>query len=202
MPIFSAAPCSKCGKPGYFSERVSVVTGRRSRRGVCDSCRDGQRRSRRKARLEAERARDRRYMGEFRKSGYYDRNPGKRIFSKPWARKNPEKYLYLTMQRRRSGKGDRPKYRLTMTYDEFLIEIGGKMPRRCPVLGIRLFISPKERSDHIPTIDRIENERPYEKGNVAVISRRANIIKNGGTADEHRRIADWMDAMAKMPPRP
>jgi hypothetical protein len=130
-------------------------------------------------------------MRQLRRSGYFRDHPEKRSFSKPWARRNIQKYLFLTMQRRVNYKTG-PQYALKLTYTEFLEEIGGKAPKRCPILGIRLFISPRARSDHLPTVDRIDNSRPYERGNVAIISRRANIIKNGGSAEEHRRIALWM----------
>ena len=89
-----------------------------------------------------------------------------------------------------SKDGERRK--LLLSFDEFLSEIGGKMPTHCPVLGIRLDIGAPQKSDCIPTVDRLDSSKPYQAGNVAVISWRANIIKNMGTADEHRKVAAWM----------
>ena len=66
------------------------------------------------------------------------------------------------------------------------------MPKRCPILGIELSFSLPPNSAGLPTVDRIDSSRPYEIGNIAIISWRANIIKNMGTAEEHRRIAEWM----------
>jgi len=51
------------------------------------------------------------------------------------------------------------------------------------------------KSDCLPTVDRIDSSKPYEIGNIAIISWKANIIKNSGTAEEHRRIADWIDSV-------
>ena len=121
--------------------------------------------------------------------------------SKAWARSHVEKYLYFAMQRRQANKRartgrDLAQLALKMTFDEFLQEIGGQAPTHCPVLGIELFISDDPRSSNLPTVDRIDASRPYERGNVAIISRRANVLKNDGFAEEHRRIADWMDALA------
>ncbi len=50
-------------------------------------------------------------------------------------------------------------------------------------------------SDNSPTIDRINSSRGYEPGNIEVISWRANRMKGDATAEEHRKIADRMDAL-------
>lgn len=44
-----------------------------------------------------------------------------------------------------------------------------------------------------PSIDRIVPELGYVPGNIAIISWRANDLKKDATADEMRRIADWID---------
>jgi len=67
------------------------------------------------------------------------------------------------------------------------------IPETCPVLGIPLFTG-SVLTDNSPTLDRIVPARGYVPGNVAVMSCRANRIKNDGTAEEHRRIAAWLDA--------
>lgn len=67
------------------------------------------------------------------------------------------------------------------------------VPEFCPVLGIRLAHSwghgPK---DETPSLDRIKPSKGYVRGNIAVISNRANRMKSDGTAEEHERIAAWM----------
>lgn len=80
-----------------------------------------------------------------------------------------------------------------MTYEEFLSEIGGKIPERCPVLGLKLDFLAPSRSDSLPTIDRIDSTKSYVLGNIAVISWRANSIKRNYTAEDLRKIANWMD---------
>ncbi len=79
-----------------------------------------------------------------------------------------------------------------------LIEDDIFIPDYCPVLGIRL--EPKAgRGFHAssPTLDRLVPELGYVRGNVAVISCRANVLKSNGTAEEHGRIATWMRARTR-----
>lgn len=72
------------------------------------------------------------------------------------------------------------------------------VPTHCPILGVELKRSTSlaDRSG-APSIDKIIPGLGYVVGNIAVISHRANLIKNNGTADEHRRIADWIDAQTE-----
>ena len=76
------------------------------------------------------------------------------------------------------------EYNLTI---EYLIELG--IPETCPCLGIPLNKEIKERSENSPALDRIDNNKGYIKGNVWIISDRANRLKNDGNADELMKIA-------------
>ena len=51
----------------------------------------------------------------------------------------------------------------------------------CPVLGIEFVEGHREFA---PSVDRIDNTKGYVKGNVWIISRRANRIKNDSTLEE------------------
>ena len=94
----------------------------------------------------------------------------------------------LIASRRRAKK-------LTLAFDIQTDDI--KIPYICPVLGIPLEPGKGRSSRHegSPTLDRIDSDKGYVKGNIAVISYRANRIKNDGTAEEHLKIANWMDSM-------
>ena len=74
-----------------------------------------------------------------------------------------------------------------------LKELG--IPDVCPVLGIPINKSPGdgsgERNDNSPSLDKFIPELGYVKGNVQVISWRANRIKSDGTPEEWQRIAEW-----------
>ena len=66
-------------------------------------------------------------------------------------------------------------------------------PELCPVIGIPLYSNPNgPPTDNSPTVDRIIPSMGYVKGNVAVISNRANRIKNDGTYEDIRLVADWL----------
>lgn len=61
----------------------------------------------------------------------------------------------------------------------------------CPMLG-----TPMIRGTlTAPSLDRINSSMGYVPGNICVVGRRANRIKNDGTAAEHRAIADYQDRM-------
>lgn len=119
------------------------------------------------------------------------RNPKRKAKHRVDLVERPEKYLYQRMKTNARQRGAM----FCMTYDEFLAEIGGRIPSVCPVLGIPLSVMAPYNSDQLATIDRIDSSRSYERGNIAIISWRANAIKRNGTADEHRRIAAWMEGM-------
>lgn len=68
------------------------------------------------------------------------------------------------------------------------------IPEFCPVLGIKMEIGAGGRGFQpcSPNLDRIVPSLGYVRGNVAVISGRANKIKSNATAAELERIAAWM----------
>lgn len=58
-----------------------------------------------------------------------------------------------------------------------------RIPERCPCLGV-MFVRNNGRSPCNPSVDRIDPSKGYVRGNVWVISRRANTIKNNASLDE------------------
>ena len=65
-----------------------------------------------------------------------------------------------------------------------------KVPARCPILGL-----PLDRRDlqHLPTLDRIDNAKGYVRGNIGIISYRANTWKNNHTIKEVRALLRYME---------
>lgn len=58
------------------------------------------------------------------------------------------------------------------------------IPCACPVLGILLDLGAGPHADNLPSLDRIDPTIGYVKGNVWVISWRANRIKQNATLEE------------------
>lgn len=60
-----------------------------------------------------------------------------------------------------------------------------KIPRRCPVFGmVMTFEGSHQDKENTPTMDRIDNARGYVRGNITVVSWKANRIKSQLTVEE------------------
>lgn len=64
-----------------------------------------------------------------------------------------------------------------------------KIPNTCPLLGIQLIKGRDGVHPNSPTLDRIDSTKGYVKGNVWVISYKANTIKSDATPEELLTIA-------------
>ena len=114
-----------------------------------------------------------------------------RMFSK-WGEKwNDKEWRKSDIYARMREKFRSKKSRTYKT--DFTIEFGDiEFPTHCPILGIELDYYADSMRDNSPSFDRVDPSKGYVKGNVAIISMRANRIKNNGTAEEHEKIAAFM----------
>ena len=77
---------------------------------------------------------------------------------------------------------------------EFNIDITDIIiPEKCPILDIPLDKKSDRLKDDLPSLDRIDIRKGYVKGNVKVISMKANRLKNNATIDEARKILKYME---------
>ena len=106
--------------------------------------------------------------------------------TKEWQKHNPEKVIWTAARKR--AKTDNMEFNIGV--EDIVI------PTHCPILGIELFKNGNDK-DNAPSIDRIDNTKGYIKGNVCIMSYKANRIKNDGTAEEHLKIAEFMMAKLK-----
>lgn len=67
------------------------------------------------------------------------------------------------------------------------------IPYECPVLGIPIIVGSDKASDNSPSLDRVLPRMGYVRGNILVISNRANRIKNDATPTELRAVADFFE---------
>jgi hypothetical protein len=90
-------------------------------------------------------------------------------------------YLY------KSAKNRSKKYNIlfNIELDDIVI------PNVCPVLGIQLIQGDGVSFDGSPTLDRIIPELGYTKGNIIVVSMKANRIKNNATLEELKKVYEY-----------
>lgn len=67
--------------------------------------------------------------------------------------------------------------------------------KHCPILGLELDYFAESTQENSPSFDRTDPNKGYVRGNVVIVSWRANRIKNNGTAEEHRKIAEYLDSL-------
>lgn len=108
---------------------------------------------------------------------------------KTWAINHPEKSIFMKTRVRAKKKGI-----------EFNIENTDiQIPETCPILNIPIIREfkgggnknkgPRENS---PSIDRLDNTKGYVKGNIQIISHKANVMKNSATTEQLLQFAFWV----------
>jgi hypothetical protein len=106
-------------------------------------------------------------------------------YQRDYGKTNPLVSMLSKAKNRASSRG----IEFSITQNDIFI------PEFCPYFGIPLFKGEGTHTENSPSIDRIDSSKGYIPGNVEVISRRANVIKNNGTADEHMLIAQRMKTL-------
>ncbi len=77
---------------------------------------------------------------------------------------------------------------------EFDIEVSDiVIPEICPVLGIPLSLTNGKNVGSSPSLDRIDNNKGYIKGNIQVLSWRANKIKSDATLEELKALVSFLE---------
>lgn len=106
--------------------------------------------------------------------------------TRDWHRKNPARSYLLAAKKRAKEVG----------VDFNLTEEDIKFPKICPALGIPVKLEqidgPRKRTNNTPSLDRIIPELGYVKGNVEMISWRANRLKNDATLFELEMLLRYM----------
>lgn len=91
-------------------------------------------------------------------------------------------YLYGVAKRRAARYG----LSFTISVTDVIV------PDVCPVLNIPLHFS-DTRTDNTPSLDRTDNTKGYEPGNVKVISWRANRLKQDLTINDVAKLHAYME---------
>lgn len=107
---------------------------------------------------------------------------------------DPESETYRTLKDKYIRKKCQAKHEFTIQFGDI------DWPSHCPALGMKLDYYAETRAENSPSFDRIDSHLGYVKGNVKIVSWRANRIKNDGNALEHRQIADYIDGCSGSTP--
>ena len=103
------------------------------------------------------------------------------------------------LKRRRDRHKEEPRIRMrenarkrailkNMEFELYTFKDLPKTPEKCPYLEIPIKVGSYGGIDSSPSLDRIDNKKGYVKGNVQIISRKANQIKNNATFEEFEMI--------------
>ena len=85
-----------------------------------------------------------------------------------------KKYMYTSAKLRAQKKG----IPFNIEEDDIII------PEICPILEVPLILGHKGNYEYTPSLDRIDNSKGYVKGNIMVISKKANSMKNSASIEE------------------
>lgn len=69
------------------------------------------------------------------------------------------------------------------------------IPEKCPILGVDIELT--RGSQYAPSIDKVDPRLGYVKGNIVIMSYRANMLKSNMTYLEAQKLSDWMQENAK-----
>lgn len=109
------------------------------------------------------------------------------IYKRKMYRKNPIWVLLSNAKARAKKKG--------VPFDIGADDL--KIPKVCPVLGIEIGVNDGKCKDSSLSLDRIIPEAGYIKGNVAIISHKANTIKSNATIEDIENVLEYMKSHEK-----
>lgn len=95
-------------------------------------------------------------------------------------RNHPESRMLMAAKQRAKNQG----LEFNLTIDDIAV------PDKCPLLEVPFVAGEKGNYEYTPSLDRIDPTKGYIKGNVWVITKRANTMKNNATREELLKFAD------------
>jgi hypothetical protein len=121
----------------------------------------------------------------------YQENKDKEDFRfkvKTYRKANPKKSMLRGAKNRAKLKG--------MEFN--LVESDIVIPKYCPVYPeIELIMNDGKPSYNSPSLDRVDNNKGYIKGNVRVISSKANILKKNGSLEDFKRLIEYIESSSQ-----
>ena len=109
-----------------------------------------------------------------------------KVYTTKWEQRQTNKlYWNAKMRAKRFG------LEFNITENDIII------PKKCPLLDIDIYPGKEVVSKHSPTIDRIDTTKGYIKGNIQVVSHKANFINTNLTLEELRNFIKNIPKMYK-----
>jgi hypothetical protein len=172
----------KCSGCGVVLPASKYHVNRRNKGGLQSRCKDCTKAAyytpHKEKRLESSRRRRQEEGGRAREAA--------------WQRENRRSRPLVRMVQEAKVRAAKKGLPFDLTADDLSI------PETCPVLGIPIGMAYGSRSENSLSIDRIECAKGYVRGNVMVISWRANRLKSDATVDELQKIAAFYAAHAQL----
>lgn len=109
-----------------------------------------------------------------------------RKYHKKLKSRNPERVKFNSIKCNAKKRG----ILFDITYEDIVDLL---LTEKCPICSIDMVASPSRNSPTNKSIDRIDASQPYTRKNCLCICYRCNRIKGDGTAEDHQRIANWME---------
>lgn len=167
--------CHKCSSDVLKTDWYYSVRGRDS---MCKSCRKNYRKS-------EKREHTKKYVSE-RKEHYKQLNDKWRKnnpdYQKKWTKKCPESQLLRSAKHRAKQKD----MECTITQNDIHI------PKICPVFKVPFV----KGTEYAPSLDRIDNTKGYTPENIVVVSRKANVMKNNGSAQDLKMLVEYYSKLS------
>lgn len=105
--------------------------------------------------------------------------------------KDPKRYWARSCFQNARKRASKQGVAFDLTVDD-IYNLAGEC---CPIFGFKFnFIGNGRIVPESPSLDKIDPVLGYVLGNVAVISMKANLIKQNANSDEIRKVADWLTA--------
>lgn len=172
--VLSGKECSKCKTVKLFSEFTSNKSRSDGLTVWCKSC--------------SKSSRDNYYLANKEKIKqkhleWREKNKDYIKASRLAKRKeDPRKIMLYSAKHRAQAKG--------LSFDIDVEDI--IIPEYCPVLNIKLELFHESQNRSSPSLDRIDSNLGYTKGNIQVISWLANTMKTNASLDELYLFALWV----------
>jgi hypothetical protein len=173
--------CTQCGKEKELSEYYIIVNKKKGTQYIkseCKKCSNARSvRNNKKYRAEDKdrinAMRRKYYMKRMQNDLVRERVNNGQISRYP-------RYTAKRLFRNAQIRAEKNNLPFTITLDDIVI------PEYCPILNIKIKQGVKGNYECSPSLDRIDNTRGYVRGNIAVISSKANTMKNSATLEQLR----------------